>query len=94
MKRRPLHPNPVVQVKNTTCSPFLYSFVCVVAVSCYFNGIKGDFVHDDIPAVTLNNDVLALNPLYDVFKNDFWGLPMSDVTSHKSYRPLTTLTFR
>ncbi|XP_018328754.1 uncharacterized protein LOC108739371 [Agrilus planipennis] len=72
----------------------IYSLVSTVAVACYINGLNGDFVHDDIPAVTLNKDVLARNPLINVFKNDFWGTPMADLSSHKSYRPLTVLTFR
>ena len=29
-----------------------------------------------------------------VFSHDFWGSPLSDPTSHKSYRPLTILSFR
>ena len=33
-------------------------------------------------------------PLSSVFKNDFWGLPLSHAESHKSYRPLTVLSFR
>ena len=33
-------------------------------------------------------------PLSRLFLNDFWGLPLSDPESHKSYRPLTTLSFR
>lgn len=72
----------------------LYGLVALVSVACYVNGFSGDFVHDDIPAITMNGDVLAHNPLSHVFKNDFWGTPMADVNSHKSYRPLTTLTFR
>ncbi|XP_022919760.1 protein O-mannosyl-transferase TMTC1-like [Onthophagus taurus] len=72
----------------------MYSLVSTVAIACYLNGLNGDFVHDDIPAVTMNKDVLALNPIGQVFKNDFWGTPMADISSHKSYRPLTTLTFR
>ncbi|CAH1129689.1 unnamed protein product [Ceutorhynchus assimilis] len=72
----------------------IYSLVGTLAVTCYLNGIDGDFVHDDIPAVTLNKDVLAVNHVESVFKNDFWGTPMADENSHKSYRPLTVLTFR
>ncbi|KAJ9600416.1 hypothetical protein L9F63_009304, partial [Diploptera punctata] len=71
----------------------VYGVVGVVALSCYLNGLTGDFVHDDIPAVTQNKDVLGLSPLSHVFRNDFWGTAMSDINSHKSYRPLTTLTF-
>ena len=33
-------------------------------------------------------------PLSVLFKNDFWGTSLLDPESHKSYRPLTTLTFR
>ncbi|KAJ8951974.1 hypothetical protein NQ318_010718 [Aromia moschata] len=72
----------------------LYGLVGTVAVACHLNGLSGDFVHDDIPAVTLNKDVLAASPIGHVFKNDFWGTPMADLASHKSYRPLTILTFR
>ena len=33
-------------------------------------------------------------PLATIFTNDFWGTPLSDPESHKSYRPLTILSFR
>lgn len=33
-------------------------------------------------------------PLWKVFSNDYWGLPLSNPESHQSYRPLTVLTFR
>ncbi|XP_058830997.1 protein O-mannosyl-transferase TMTC1-like [Topomyia yanbarensis] len=72
----------------------VYFFVGLIAVLCYLNGVQGDFVHDDIPAITMNKDVLGLSPISQVFRNDFWGTPMADLSSHKSYRPLTTLTFR
>uniref|UniRef100_A0A182MCA7 Uncharacterized protein n=1 Tax=Anopheles culicifacies TaxID=139723 RepID=A0A182MCA7_9DIPT len=72
----------------------MYLAVGLIAALCYLNGIQGDFVHDDIPAITLNKDVLGIGPVAQVFRNDFWGTPMADLSSHKSYRPLTTLTFR
>ncbi|XP_029040158.2 protein O-mannosyl-transferase TMTC1-like isoform X2 [Osmia bicornis bicornis] len=72
----------------------LYTSVALVAVACYLNALNGDFVHDDIPAVVRNKDVLAQTPWASVLKDDFWGTPMHDINSHKSYRPLTTLTFR
>lgn len=71
-----------------------YVVLVIVTLVCYLNGLNGDFVHDDIPAIKANNDVLALNPLPVLFKNDFWGTAMSDQNSHKSYRPLTTVSFR
>lgn len=94
MKRKPVAINQDEYGKiSPSCWP-IYSFVSTIAIGCYLNGLNGDFVHDDIPAVTLNKDVVALNTLKHVFRNDFWGTPMSDLASHKSYRPLTTLTFR
>ncbi|XP_047989833.1 protein O-mannosyl-transferase TMTC1-like [Leguminivora glycinivorella] len=71
----------------------LYGTVVITAVLSYINSLNGEFVHDDIPAVVMNPDVIGTNPLRKVFENDFWGTPMSDVNSHKSYRPLTTLSF-
>ncbi|KAK7871893.1 hypothetical protein R5R35_009702 [Gryllus longicercus] len=76
------------------CGGRVYLAVAAVACSCYLNALHGDFVHDDIPAVTRNRDVVGAGPLADVFRDDFWGTPMADAASHKSYRPLTTLTFR
>lgn len=72
----------------------IYTFVSFVAIGVYINSVPGEFVHDDIPAITMNKDVLGLSPIGNVFHNDFWGTPMADINSHKSYRPLTTLTFR
>lgn len=71
-----------------------YVVLVIVTFVCYLNGLNGDFVHDDIPAITMNKDVVALNPAIALFKNDFWGTAMSDASSHKSYRPLTTVSFR
>uniref|UniRef100_A0A1X7VL19 dolichyl-phosphate-mannose--protein mannosyltransferase n=1 Tax=Amphimedon queenslandica TaxID=400682 RepID=A0A1X7VL19_AMPQE len=52
-------------------------------------------VHDDIFSIVENGDVRPGDtPLSNLLRNDFWGKPMSDPTSHKSYRPLTTLSFR
>jgi hypothetical protein len=71
-----------------------YTTVFVTALSVYFNSLNGDFVHDDIPAIVRNQDVLGTNGLAQILVNDFWGTPMSHAASHKSYRPLTVLTFR
>jgi len=72
----------------------IYILVTLAALGCYVNSLPGDFVHDDIPAIKMNKDVLGINSLAQMFRNDFWGTPMADIGSHKSYRPLTTLTFR
>ncbi|KAI5703651.1 hypothetical protein M8J75_014558 [Diaphorina citri] len=72
----------------------VYSSVVLIAVGVYFNSLGGDLVHDDIVALARNQDVLGGTSVGQMFTNDFWGTPLSDPASHKSYRPLTTLTFR
>jgi hypothetical protein len=72
----------------------VYGPVAAIAVSCYLNSLHGEFVHDDVPAVQQNQDVLALTTFGQLFANDFWGVSMADSNSHKSYRPLTVLSFR
>jgi hypothetical protein len=42
-----------------------------------------------------NGDVTnASKPLWSMLRNDFWGQSISSDTSHKSFRPLTVLSFR
>lgn len=39
-------------------------------------------------------DLRPATPLNNIWSNDFWGTNLSSNSSHKSYRPLTVLTFR
>ncbi|XP_071548678.1 protein O-mannosyl-transferase TMTC1-like [Panulirus ornatus] len=73
---------------------WVYMTVWVAGVLVYVNGLTGDFVHDDVSAIKTNPDVLGTNPLSHMFLNDYWGKPLTDHLSHKSYRPFTILTFR
>lgn len=68
--------------------------VSCVSVLCYFNSCKGAFVFDDSEAIVGNKDLSPDIPLGKLFLHDFWGTNVSSNTSHKSYRPLTILTFR
>lgn len=68
--------------------------VFVFAVACFMNSYQGDFVFDDSEAILSNNDLKPETPLSDLFVHDFWGSKLDSKTSHKSYRPLTVLTFR
>lgn len=92
--------SPTTTTKNMNISNdknnhvYAYALISFIAVMVYLNGINGNFVHDDIPAISLNKDVIGVNKITRSFFNDFWGTPMDDVNSHKSYRPLTVLSFR
>ncbi|XP_038072090.1 protein O-mannosyl-transferase TMTC1-like [Patiria miniata] len=81
-------------------SPFSGVQICVygavfsLALLCYANTLSHDLVHDDIFAIEGNRDVRGESPLRNLLLDDFWGKPMWDNTSHKSYRPLCVITFR
>ncbi|CAH8870233.1 unnamed protein product [Trichobilharzia szidati] len=60
----------------------------------YYNSLGCGFVFDDVSAVRDNQDLRPSASLLEIFKNDFWGTPMTEERSHKSYRPFTVLTFK
>lgn len=68
--------------------------IIAIALALNANTLGHGFVYDDARGIVTNGDVLQSNPLANLFINDFWGKPMSRFQSHKSYRPLTVLTFR
>ena len=70
------------------------SLLFVLSVVCYMNSIWGDFVFDDNEALLSNQDLDLNNSWTQVFQNDFWGTNIFSNSSHKSYRPLTMLSFR
>ncbi|XP_043943799.1 protein O-mannosyl-transferase TMTC3 [Protopterus annectens] len=70
------------------------ALLAAVVLACYWNGLFCGFVFDDVSAILDNKDLRPTTPLKNLFLNDFWGTPMSEERSHKSYRPLTVLTFR
>mmetsp|Transcript_37506 Transcript_37506/g.90958 ORF Transcript_37506/g.90958 Transcript_37506/m.90958 type:complete len:577 (+) Transcript_37506:40-1770(+) len=41
-----------------------------------------------------NQDIHGSATLLQIFSNDYWGRPMMSESSHKSWRPLTVLSFR
>ena len=71
-----------------------YGVVAALAAGVYWNSVGGQFVHDDIVAIVKNDDIRPTTPLVDILRHDFWGHPISDERSHKSYRPLCVATFR
>ena len=83
-------------VKGSWCTDWTWCYVLIglTSILCYVNNIYGDFVHDDIKAITTNPDVCGETSLITLFSNDFWGKSMSDKNSHKSYRPICVFTFR
>uniref|UniRef100_A0AAY4EFG5 dolichyl-phosphate-mannose--protein mannosyltransferase n=1 Tax=Denticeps clupeoides TaxID=299321 RepID=A0AAY4EFG5_9TELE len=64
------------------------------ALVLYLNTLDADFCYDDSRAIKTNQDLLPETPWRNVFYDDFWGTLLTHSGSHKSYRPLCTLSFR
>ncbi|RLN61332.1 hypothetical protein BBJ29_008968 [Phytophthora kernoviae] len=67
--------------------------VFLAALLTAWNANLNGFVWDDRSAV-LNNLDTQSSSLYEIFTHDFWGTDIRSAHSHKSYRPLTILSFR
>ncbi|XP_051917621.1 protein O-mannosyl-transferase TMTC2 isoform X1 [Hippocampus zosterae] len=65
-----------------------------VALVLYVNTLGADFCYDDSRAIKTNQDLLSETPWTNIFYDDFWGTLLTHSGSHKSYRPLCTLSFR
>ncbi|KAF3705143.1 Transmembrane and TPR repeat-containing protein 2 [Channa argus] len=69
--------------------------VCTaVAVGLYLNTLDADFCYDDSRAIKTNQDLLPETPWTHILYDDFWGTLLTHSGSHKSFRPLCTLSFR
>ena len=69
--------------------------VILAALASYLPTLwSREFVFDDVEAISNNMDVHGRTSLLSLLRNDFWGVPIDDPSSHGSYRPLTVLTFR
>ncbi|XP_035257931.1 protein O-mannosyl-transferase TMTC2-like isoform X1 [Anguilla anguilla] len=69
--------------------------VCsAVALVLYLNTLGADFCYDDSRVIKTNQDLLPETPWINIFYDDFWGTLLTHSGSHKSYRPLCTLSFR
>ena len=68
----------------------------IVAIAAYWDpkALRGPFVYDDVASVINNDVVMAKVPWHEALTRDFWGKEMAHPASHKSYRPITSLTLR
>ncbi|XP_029452947.1 protein O-mannosyl-transferase TMTC2 [Rhinatrema bivittatum] len=70
------------------------SLCSALGLVLYLNSLGADFCYDDSRAIKTNQDLLPETPWTHIFFNDFWGTLLTHSGSHKSYRPLCTLSFR
>lgn len=81
-------------IKSLLSKPCIWA--SLISIIAYWNdtSLHGGFVYDDAGSVAKNVVVNGQVSLSEVLKRDFWGTRMSEPASHKSFRPITTLTFR
>ena len=70
-------------------------FVFWASILAYWNdtALHGQFCYDDDGSIRQNPIVNGLQPWTNVWTHDFWGTPLTVEQSHKSFRPITTLSF-
>ena len=71
-------------------------WVGLVSILAYWDetSLHGSWVYDDSGSVAKNVVVTGHVPWREAFTRDYWGTSMSEISSHKSFRPVTTLSFR
>lgn len=101
----PLHRQPLLHQKPGPEQPFVESCInlllgtasCLMTLapsSLYTCHILDPVISLRSRAILSNPDLHWNTPLSALMLNDFWGTPLSHSGSHKSYRPVTVLSFR
>ena len=81
--------------RSPSSSSFIPAIFCAtLGIALYLNTLDCGLCFDDISAITNNEDLRPETPWTNLIWNDFWGTPMAQEGSHKSYRPLCVATFR
>jgi hypothetical protein len=68
----------------------------LIAILAYWDSraLNGGWVYDDAGSVLKNIVVTGMVDWKQAFTRDYWGVEMSTAASHKSFRPITTLTLK
>jgi protein O-mannosyl-transferase len=71
-------------------------WTCIIAIIVYWDwrALNGNYVYDDAGSVVRNVVVTGSVPWTEAFTRDFWGQEMKEAASHKSFRPITTLSLK
>lgn len=87
-------PPPSPRFAGLAATAAAAALAAAVAAAAFGTALEGDFVFDDSYAIVQNADVLPSSSVWSLWFHDFWGFPLESELSHKSYRPLTVLSFR
>jgi len=73
---------------------YLAVFLISVAAYCGKDSLNAPFAYDDEGTIVQNRTIRPETPMKVLWESDYWSQNLTSSDSHKSYRPLTTLTFR
>ncbi|MGK3742104.1 MAG: hypothetical protein ACI8RD_001397 [Bacillariaceae sp.] len=81
-------------MRYITSRPWFWT--CLIAIIAYIDirALSGGYVYDDAGSVIKNVVVNGMVDWKEVFTRDYWGTEMNQIQSHKSFRPITTLTLK
>ena len=83
-----------IDVLNSNNMLLVGLFCGALSVLLYLNTLSGELVFDDRAAIIENKDLLPSSPWTNLLWHDFWGDPLAHHKSHKSFRPLSSATFK
>ena len=69
-------------------------FCGLLSILLYINTLSGELVFDDRAAIIENHDLLPSSPWTNLLWHDFWGDPLTHHRSHKSFRPISSASFK
>lgn len=78
--------------EKTLVSVLVFSFL-VYGVPLYLHSTE-EVVLDEMYLLRNNDDVDGKSSLSQLFQNDYWGRPLENESSHKSWRPVSVLILR
>ena len=74
--------------------PWFWTALIAILAYSDIRALSGGWVYDDAGSVIKNVVVNGLVDWKEAFTRDYWGTEMKQAQSHKSFRPITTLTLK
>jgi hypothetical protein len=81
-------------MKGIAKYPWFWTALIAVLTYLDVRALSGGWVYDDAGSVIKNIVVNGIVDWKEAFTRDFWGTEMKLSQSHKSFRPITTLTLK
>jgi len=81
-------------MKGIAKQPWFWTALIAVLAYLDVRALQGGYVYDDAGSVIKNVVVNGMIDWKQAFSRDFWGTKMKLKQSHKSFRPITTLTLK